>query len=155
VAAFGVCPLSTWRTIRSRPFGVSRAFYGCPFVLRGVTEASQLPASGPSGQRIESSQLATPIREVPSLSVLVTGVLTTAGEARRGLALPRRDPFSGYVVIFSNQLFGSVSQLPSTSPGQKLSHFAAASVFQIMAWYAIFRLLASSDPTEVAQWGTF
>ena len=25
-AAFGVCPLSTWRTTRSRPFGVSRAF---------------------------------------------------------------------------------------------------------------------------------
>ena len=26
IEAFGVCPLSTWRTIHSRPFGVSRAF---------------------------------------------------------------------------------------------------------------------------------
>jgi exosortase/archaeosortase family protein len=50
-----------------------------------------------------------------------------------------------------NQLLAAVNQLPSPSPGQVLSDLATASVFQIMAWYAIFRLLASSDPARDAQ----
>jgi exosortase/archaeosortase family protein len=86
------------------------------------------------------------------LSVLATGALTKVGEARRGLDFPRRDLFLWVcAIIFLNQLFATVDQLPSASPGQVLSDLAAVSFFQIMAWYAIFRLLASSDPTQVAQ----
>ncbi len=86
------------------------------------------------------------------MSALATAAPTTIGEARRGLDLPRRDLFLWIcAILFFNQALGAVNQLPSTSPGEILSDLAAASVFQIMAWYAIFRLLASSDPRQVAQ----
>jgi exosortase/archaeosortase family protein len=85
------------------------------------------------------------------LSVLATGAPTEAVKARRGLDLPHRDLFLWVcVIIVLNQLFATVNQLPSAPPGQALSDLAAVSVFQIMAWYAIFRLLASSDPRQVA-----
>ena len=41
------------------------------------------------------------------------------------------------------------------SPEQFLSDLGAVDVFQAMAWYAIFSLLASSDPVPVAQWRDF
>jgi exosortase/archaeosortase family protein len=85
------------------------------------------------------------------LSVLATGAPTEAIEARRGLDLPRRDLFLWVcAIIFLNQLLTAVNQLPLAAPGQALSDLAAFSVFQIMAWYAIFRLLASTDPRQVA-----
>src|ERR1700735_3851348 len=45
--------------------------YGCPFGPPGITEASQpqLPASGPSGQPIESSHLAMPVETGVTLGV--------------------------------------------------------------------------------------
>ncbi len=42
-------------------------------------------------------------------------------------------------------------ETPSDSPVQLLNDLAGVGVFQLMAWYAIFRLLASSDPAPVAQ----
>ena len=86
------------------------------------------------------------------MSALATVAPPTIGEARRGLDLPRRDLFLWIcAILFFNQALGAVNQLPSASPGQVLSDLAAASVFQIMAWYAIFRLLASSDPRSPAE----
>ena len=86
------------------------------------------------------------------MSALAIPAPTKAGEAGRGLDLPRRDLFLWVcAILFFNQALGAVNQLPSTSPGQILSDLAASSVFQIMAWYAIFRLLASSDPRQVAR----
>ena len=86
------------------------------------------------------------------MSVLAAGAPTNAGEGRCGLDLPRRDLFLWVcVIILFNQLFAAVGQLPSASPGQLLSDLAASSFFQIMAWYAVFRLLASSDPAHGAQ----
>ena len=86
------------------------------------------------------------------MSALATAAPPTIGEARRGLDLPRRDLFLWIcAILFFNQALGAVNQLPSASPGQVLSDLAAASVFQIMAWYAIFRLLASSDPRPPAE----
>jgi exosortase/archaeosortase family protein len=86
------------------------------------------------------------------LSALATGAPTNAVEARAGLDLPRRDLFLWVsAIIFFNQLLAAVNPLPWASPGQVLSDLAAVSFFQIMAWYAIFRLLAASDPTQVAQ----
>jgi hypothetical protein len=54
-------------------------------------------------------------------------------------------------IIFLNQLFGVVKATPSASPVQLLSDLGAVGVFQLMAWFAIFRLLASSSPTPAAQ----
>jgi hypothetical protein len=56
---------------------------------------------------------------------------------------------------FLNHLFVAVNQLSLASPGPLLSALVAVSFFQIMAWYAIFRLLAGSDRTQVAQMRDF
>lgn len=86
------------------------------------------------------------------MSVLAIGVPTKTGEARRGLDLPRRDVFLWLcAIIFLNQLFATVSQTPLTSAWELVSELGAVSFFQIMAWYAIFRLLASSDRARRAQ----
>jgi exosortase/archaeosortase family protein len=86
------------------------------------------------------------------LSVLATGAPAKAGEARGGLDLPRRDLLLWVcAIIFFNQLLAAVSELPSESPWSLLSDLAGSSVFQIMAWCAIFRLLASSDSKPVAE----
>jgi exosortase/archaeosortase family protein len=86
------------------------------------------------------------------LSVLATEAQTKAGEAHRGLGLPRRAIFLWVcAIIFLNQLFVSVNELPPDSPRQLLSDLGSVSFFQLMAWYAIFRLLASCDPTQVAR----
>ena len=57
--AWASAALSTARTSRSRPCGVSRAFLWMFIRSSGDTEASQpqLPRSGPDGQPTESSQL--------------------------------------------------------------------------------------------------
>jgi hypothetical protein len=69
-----------------------------------------------------------------------------------GLGLPRRDIFIWVcAIVFLHQLFGIVKQAPSASPSQLLSDLGAVGVFQLLAWYAIFRLLASVDPAQVAQ----
>ena len=83
---------------------------------------------------------------------MAAGVPAKAREARGGLDLPRRDLFLWLcAIIFFNQLLASVGQAASASTGQLLSDLAAASVFQIMAWFAIFRLLSLSDRTEAAE----
>ncbi len=89
---------------------------------------------------------------VTQLSVLAGGAPTHSGEVRGGLDLPRRDIFIWVcAIIFLNQLLGVAKELPSAGPEQVLSDLGAVGVFQLMAWYAIFRLLASSDPTPVAR----
>lgn len=86
------------------------------------------------------------------MSVLVTGAPEKAGEAGGGLDLPLRDLVLWVcAILVFNQLVVAVSELPSASPWPLLSDLAGSSVFQIMAWFAIFRLLASSDPKPVAQ----
>jgi exosortase/archaeosortase family protein len=86
------------------------------------------------------------------LSVLATSAHGKADEARCAPDLPRRDLFLWVcAIILMNQLFATIGQASSASPGQVLSDLAAVSFFQIMAWYAIFRLLASSEPMQAAQ----
>ena len=85
------------------------------------------------------------------MSAIAIETPTKTGEARPSFVLPRRDLFLWVCAILClNQLFAAANQLPAASPGQLLSDLAAASFFQIMAWCAIFRLIALSDPTPVA-----
>ncbi|MBV9288382.1 MAG: hypothetical protein JO288_11280 [Hyphomicrobiales bacterium] len=51
-----------------------------------------------------------------------------------------------------NQLVGVVKETAVASPGPLLSDVGA---FQLLAWFAIFRLLALSGPARVAQWRDF
>jgi hypothetical protein len=86
------------------------------------------------------------------LSVFATGIPGRTGEARGRLDLPRREVFLWVcAIIFLNQLFGALEQAASASPERLLSELGAVGFFQFMAWYAIFRLLASSDPAPTAQ----
>ncbi len=69
-----------------------------------------------------------------------------------GFGLLRRDVFIWVcAIIFLNQLLGMVKETPVALPEHVLSDVGAVGVFQLMAWYAIFRLLASSDPGPVAR----
>jgi len=83
---------------------------------------------------------------------LSTGTLTNTGGTRVALDLPRRVVFNWVcAIIFLNQLFSVIKDAPSASPEQLLSDLGAVGIFQLMAWYAIFRLFASSDPAPIAQ----
>ncbi len=84
--------------------------------------------------------------------VLAARTLTSTGGRAVGLELPRRDLFIWVcAIILFNQLFDMVKGTPPVSLEQLLSDLGSVGVFQLMAWYAIFRLLASSDPAPVAQ----
>ena len=84
--------------------------------------------------------------------VVAARALPNSDGARVGLALLRRDVFIWVcAIVFLNQLLGIVKETPVASPEQLLSDLGAVGVFQLMAWYAIFRLLASSGPAPVAQ----
>jgi hypothetical protein len=78
--------------------------------------------------------------------------LTNRGAGRFAFALSRRDLFVWVcAIVFLNQLFGVVKETPVASPEQLLAGLGAVGVFQLMAWFAIFRLLASNGPAPVAQ----
>ena len=86
------------------------------------------------------------------MDVLVAPTLTTSGRTHVGYALLRRDVFIWVcAIVLLNQLLGIVKETPGASPGQLLSDVGALGVFQLMAWFAVFRLLASSGPAPVAQ----
>jgi exosortase/archaeosortase family protein len=86
------------------------------------------------------------------LSVLVTEAPARAREGSGGLDLSRRDLFLWVcAILFFNQLLAAVGELQSASPWRLLSDLADSSVFQILAWYAIFRLLAASHSKQPAQ----
>ena len=93
---------------------------------------------------------------VTQLSVLAAGAPTHTGEARGGIDFARRDVFIWVcAIIILNQLLGMIRELPLPAPDQALSDFGAVGVFQLMAWFAIFRLLALSDPAPVARFSDF
>src|SRR5579884_1185214 len=63
------------------------------------------------------------------------------------LNLSRRAVFIWAVVIlFFNQLFPFIRQIHTVSGEVWASELCAVSIFQYMAWYAIFRLLGASGP---------
>ncbi len=78
--------------------------------------------------------------------------LPNGSEAGLGFAFLRRDVIIWVcAIVFLNQLLGIVKETLVASPEQPLSDVSAVGVFQLMAWYAIFRLLASSGPGPKAQ----
>ena len=78
--------------------------------------------------------------------------MTNTEGTRVALDLRRRDVFNWVcAIIFLNQLFSVVKAAPSAAPEQLLSDLAAVGAFQLLAWYAIFRLFASSDSAPVAE----
>lgn len=85
---------------------------------------------------------------------LGTQALTPRAEARVALDLRRRTVITwACAILCLNQLLSAVTETPSASLEQPVSDLAAVGVFQLMAWYAIFRLLASRDPPRVARLG--
>jgi hypothetical protein len=84
--------------------------------------------------------------------MLATQTLPNTAESRLALGLPRRDVFIWVcAIVFLNQLFGVGRDMLSAPPEQMLSDLGAVGIFQFMAWYAVFRLLSSSDPAPIAQ----
>jgi hypothetical protein len=82
--------------------------------------------------------------------------LPNTTEAPGARELPRRDIFIWVcAIIFLNQLFGLAKETSAASPTTLFTDLAAVGIFQLMAWYAIFRLLFSSDPAPAAQWRDF
>ncbi len=74
-------------------------------------------------------------------------------EGNRGLKLPRRQIFIwAAVIVFFNQIFGTIEEAPRASLENLVSDLLAVGVFQYMAWYVIFRLLGSSDLGPAARW---
>jgi hypothetical protein len=87
---------------------------------------------------------------------LAARTLRNRDATRFALALSRRDLFIwASAIVFLNQLFDVIKETRVASPEQLLAGLGAVGVFQLMAWFAIFRLLASSGPAPVAQLGDF
>jgi exosortase/archaeosortase family protein len=87
------------------------------------------------------------------LSFISTVTNRIAGHERLiGRIAARRDIFIwAAVILFLNYLFSVVKGVPSTSLEALLADFGAIGIFQYLAWYAVFRLLASSDPVAAAR----
>ena len=87
------------------------------------------------------------------MSFIDTVAERISGRARqRGRALSRRDIFIwAAVILFLNQLFGVAKEMPAASLVALVTDLLAVGIFQYLAWYAVFRLLGSSDPAPAAR----
>lgn len=73
-----------------------------------------------------------------------------------GIAFGRREIFIwATTLIFLNHLFDVAKNMPSESFTKLVSDLGTVGIFQYMAWYAIVRLIATSDPIPVARWRDF
>jgi hypothetical protein len=81
-----------------------------------------------------------------------TSVLTADLDSSRvGAGASRRDLFIWVsAIILCKQLLGVAKEAPAASLDQLLSSLSTVGVFQIMAWFAIFRLFAAADSTAQA-----
>jgi hypothetical protein len=79
-------------------------------------------------------------------------LIDTATERIGGHALPRRDVFIwAAAILFVNQLYSVVKDMPAASLETLVSDLVAIGVFQYMAWFVVFRLLVSSDVMPAAR----
>jgi hypothetical protein len=58
-------------------------------------------------------------------------------------------------ILFINQLYGVIKEMPAVSLEVLVSDLLAVGIFQYLAWYAVFRLLGSSDLARAAKWRDF
>ncbi len=68
-----------------------------------------------------------------------------------GRVLFRRDVFIWAVaILFLNQMHNTVKEMPAASLEALVADLLAIGIFQYLAWYVIFRLLAASDRAPTA-----
>jgi hypothetical protein len=73
-------------------------------------------------------------------------------EGQSGRVLSRREIFIwAAAILFLNQLFGVIKEMPAASLDALVSDLLAVGIFQYLAWYAVFRLLGSSDLAPAAR----
>lgn len=73
-------------------------------------------------------------------------------EEHREASFPRHLVFVwATAILFFNQLLPVIRQMPAASFEAFLNDLCAVGIFQYLAWYAILRLLGSSDPTAAAR----
>jgi hypothetical protein len=71
-------------------------------------------------------------------------------EGQRGRVLSRRDMFIwAAAILFINQVYGVIKEMAPASV--EVLDPLAVSIFQYLAWYAVFRLLGSSDLAPAAR----
>ena len=71
-------------------------------------------------------------------------------EGQRSHVLSRRDIFIwAAAILFINQVYGVIKETPAASV--EVLDPLAVSIFQYLAWYAVFRLLGSSDLAPAAR----
>jgi hypothetical protein len=76
--------------------------------------------------------------------------------SKRRQGARRRDMFLwAAIILFSNQLLGLGAELRSGSLHDFLFGLFTINIFQYLAWYVIFRLIISSDPSTTARWHNF
>jgi hypothetical protein len=81
----------------------------------------------------------------------VSGRIVAQTRQRAG-DLARRDVFIwGAAILFLNQIFGEAKEMTGTSIEALVANLGAIGIFQYMAWYAVFRLLASSSAVPAAR----
>jgi hypothetical protein len=81
----------------------------------------------------------------------VTGKVSRL-ERQSSRVLSRRDIFIwAAAILFLNQLFGVIKEMPAVSLETLVSDLLAVGIFQYLAWYVIFRLLGSSDLAPAAR----
>ena len=79
-------------------------------------------------------------------------LLRAVPASHAGFCLPRRDIFVWVaVILFAHKIYGVLTEIPSASLDQLITGLGAVGIFQYLAWYAIFRLLISSDPKCIAR----
>jgi hypothetical protein len=72
--------------------------------------------------------------------------------AQSGRVLSRREIFIwAAAILFFNQLFGVIKEMPAASLEWLVSDLLAVGIFQYLAWYVIFRLLGASDLAPAAR----
>jgi exosortase/archaeosortase family protein len=78
------------------------------------------------------------------------------GERLIGPVSARRDIFIwAAAILFVNQIFGVAKEVPSASLETLVSNLLTVGIFQYLAWFAVFRLLGSSDRAPVVRWRDF
>jgi exosortase/archaeosortase family protein len=77
----------------------------------------------------------------------------TASRARQiARAVSRREVFIwAAAILFLNQMYSVAKEMPAVSLEAAVSDLLAIGIFQYLAWYVIFRLLASSDRAPAAR----